>query len=130
MLVLVVCGYVAIPLFANRQKAVDNGADDNFHRQQLIRETIHDLEFDFQTGKLSQVDYEILIAEREQAIQKADSVIGKTIGMKMADILKKLEAEIQKAKGELEPSMELVCPQCGHQHNQGDKFCSKCGSKL
>jgi len=129
-LIVAVCAYVAIPLFSKKEKAADHQELDMFHQQRLIRETIRDLEFDFQTGKLSREDYETLIAEREQAIQKADSVIGKTVGMKTAELLNKLEAEIQEAKEKLNPSIELVCPQCGHEHKKGDKFCSKCGAKL
>lgn len=130
MLILAVCGYVAAPLFSKKEKTADHRTYDMFHQQRLIRETIRDLEFDFQTGKLSRKDYETLIAERKQAIQKADSVFGKTVGIKTAEIVNKLEVEIQKVKEKLEPSIELFCPHCGHAYKKGNKFCSKCGAKL
>ncbi|NIA30099.1 MAG: zinc-ribbon domain-containing protein [Actinobacteria bacterium] len=128
--ILAVCGFVAVPLFAKKSQIVDQKTDDLLHQKQLIRETIHDLEFDFQTEKLSEQDYKMLIAEREAAIQKADSEIGRTGGLKNKNFLNNLEAEIAIVKDKLQPTTELVCAQCGNKYEKGNKFCSNCGAQL
>jgi rubrerythrin len=137
-----VAGYVLYPLLrrpppTKTSDAKMNGAVGSLMEQRdAIYAALKELDFDFQTGKLSSEDYESLRQEyRQQAVavlQQIDEV------QKKGAVDFELEAEIQIARARLKrqdkkqtarSSASWTCPECGRTMKANDYFCSGCGAK-
>jgi len=77
-------------------------------------DAIRDLQFDHQTSKLSDADYQSLRTQYE---------------FQAAKILQQLDA-IKGAPKKLNASGKRNCPRCHTSNDASDKFCVKCGNKL
>jgi hypothetical protein len=85
---------------------------------------LKELEFDFQSGVLTEEDYRELEARyKRKAISILRDIDDRETG---TDI----EVEIEKQVQELRRGKGRFCSQCGARHQEGDRFCSHCGTGL
>lgn len=148
--IIVVVAYIAQPFLAARQgdrSTVSSGgaaqlrarADLLTERNRIYSE-IKALDFEHETGKLSDMDYASqrhgLVAQGVDVLQQIDALAGGDDDAIERMVLRLREGEPLTAD-EL-PSMKLpedaaaavFCAQCGTRAEAGDRFCAKCGAKL
>ena len=120
--------FIAYPLFKQRTHSIDSAEDKEFQESLSKRDTTYsmlkELEFDFQSGILTEEDYRDLEARYKR---KAISIL------KDIDDLEKgtaVEAEIEKQVLELRRGQGRFCTQCGAKYQTSDRFCSRCGVSL
>ena len=130
VVVLTVLAFVFIvyPLFKQRSRSADSVKDEKLQELHSKRDTTYsmlkELEFDFQSGILTDEDYHDLETRYKR---KAISILRDT------DALEKdtgVEDELEKQILQLRRSKGLFCPQCGARRQEGDRFCSRCGTSL
>jgi hypothetical protein len=155
LLVLVVA-YVARPLFERQAERHSGHAGSNGRQAQLIdrRDAIYavirELDTDFQTGKITEEDYQ---AQRQRYVTEGVSLLKQLDALSSEDAVKEikisgpatLEDEIEAAVLELrqkpgigEPAEKTsisepatrFCTQCGHPAAPEDNFCGECGTPL
>ena len=85
---------------------------------------LKELEFDFQSGILTEEDYRDLEARYKR---KAISILRDVDNLEKGT---EVEAEIEKQVRELRQSKGRFCSQCGTRCQEGDRFCSRCGTSL
>ena len=147
----VIITFIAIPLFSSSRP---QDSDEPIALETLLSQrdaaydALRDLDFDFQTGKLSQVDYDALrekyksraalILQQIDAAQKQQSEdleqeIAQVRAAKRAQAVvteeDDIEEEIAKRRGK-QSSSSNACKNCGTPFKAGDQFCAKCGNKL
>ena len=120
-------------------------ADDSVLAELLARKdavllSIKELEFDYQTGKLSSEDFERLNSRlRQQAIGLLRQI--ETSAPDSAALEAELEAAILHQRQTAKQPMATVrtgtavgdrrfCPQCGNAVTAAAKFCANCGTSL
>jgi hypothetical protein len=85
---------------------------------------LKELEFDFQSGILTEEDYRNLEARyKRKAISTLRGIDDLAKGTNV-------EEEIERQVRELRQSQGRFCPQCGAKYPEGDRFCSRCGVSL
>ena len=122
--------FIAYPFFRSRlaSSAADPAENDRLQELNSRKDTTYsmlkELEFDRQSGILTEEDYKDLEARYK----------GKAISiLKDIDSLAKdgdPEDAIEKEVMSMRRSSERFCPQCGERRQSGDRFCSKCGTNL
>lgn len=135
--------WVGYPLLRTREldPSTEPASGDALHDLKIEKEELYsaikEMEFDHKTGKLSEEDY-IKLREKYKtkainSLKRMDELGGKE------DISKEIEDEIEKevlALGKdgfkVRPKEEEVvfCTQCGERGSPGDRFCSRCGTRL
>lgn len=127
VLTVLTFAFIAYPLFKQRSRSVNVAENEKLQELYSMRDTTYamlkELEFDFQSGLLTEEDYWELEARYKK---KAVSVL------KGIDDLEKgseVEEEIEKQVLELR-GKKRFCPRCGTRCQEGDRFCSSCGTKL
>ena len=120
--------FITYPLFRRRSRSVDSGGDEKlrvlYSKRNTAYSMLKELEFDFQSGILTDRDYRDLEARYKS---KAISIL------RDIDDLKKgttVEEEIERQVLELRKEKGRFCPQCGAKCQKGDRFCSRCGTSL
>jgi cytochrome c-type biogenesis protein CcmI len=128
ILVVLTFAFVVYPLFKRRLPSANSVGDEKLQELYSERDTTYsmlkELEFDFQSGILTDEDYHDLETRYKR---KAISILRDT------DALEKdtgVEDELEKQILQLRRSKGLFCPQCGARHQEGDRFCSRCGTSL
>ncbi|MFC2003289.1 hypothetical protein ACFLV4_05035 [Chloroflexota bacterium] len=120
--------FVVYPFLKHRSRSVESVGNEKLQELYSQRETTYsmlkELEFDFQSGVLTEADYRDLEARYK----------GKAISiLKDIDNLEKgtdLEEEVERQVLALRQSKGRFCPQCGTRSWEGDRFCSHCGASL
>ncbi len=118
LLSLILVVFVGFPFFRKAPYGLIPDLTEQDRQEQLEEEkhqafeSIRDLEFEYQMGKLSSDDYQGL---RKAAIEKSISIIKAS----------KFEKEQPKKLPETN-----YCPNCGKQVGPDDRFCRVCGKKL
>jgi hypothetical protein len=136
LLIVAACVYVLYPLFAERKIAAGSVSQerirfrDLIHQKRLIADSLSDLEFDRQTGKLSEEDYSELFEEQLNMKAEIEKKLEPISGIDRLDLQRKLEAEISAVTQKSSQRPSLKCPQCGQIVRVEDKYCSGCGRKL
>lgn len=103
---LVALGY---PFLSKRQRTQRAEAVDELaQRKTSLFQDINDLEFDRDTGKVAEGDYEAMRGEYE---------------LEAAVVIQAID---QKPNGQ----MSTACPSCGQPVAKVDQFCGGCGDKL
>ncbi len=152
--------FIAYPLFkqAARPKHVAN--DEKQHELYSRRDTTYsmlkELEFDFQSGILTEDDYHDLSARYknqaisilkhlddaeketnpEDAIEKQILSLRRGTGQRRPGTIGNsgkgaaIEEQIEKEIKDLRRGTGRFCPQCGAKSQTGDRFCSQCGASL
>jgi len=136
VIIIGACTFVAAPLFKKQEEiavrggSIDSRVSELLNQQAMAASTIEDLEFDLQTGKLSQEDYESLVADQQKIQKEADARLKDISGVSSAELVEKLEKEITAEKEKLTSDSTPKCPSCKKEIKAGDRFCSECGAKL
>ncbi|MEE8194611.1 MAG: hypothetical protein V3T73_03820 [Dehalococcoidales bacterium] len=124
--------FVVYPLIRRRPPSVGSAEDGKLGELHSKRDTTYsmlkELEFDFQSGILTEEDYRELEAKYKS---KAISVL------KDIDDLKKgsqpeaeVEAAIERQVQQLRRGEDGFCTQCGARRRQDELSCSRCGAAL
>ena len=120
--------FITYPLFKQRVRPVDLSDAENLHELQSKRDTTYsmlkELEFDFQSGILTEEDYQDL---QKRYKKKAISTLRDIDNVQKGE---EVEDEIEKQILKLRQRQGQSCPQCGAGYQEGDRFCSKCGTRL
>lgn len=122
--------FVTYPFFKKRSglSAAGAVADDKLQELHSRRDTAYsmlkELEFDFQSGILTEEDYKDLEARYKG---KAISILREIDSLAKDD---DIEDIIEKQVMALRRSKERFCRQCGARRRQDDRFCSHCGANL
>lgn len=122
--------FVTYPFFKKRSGLLAAGAvaDDKLQELHSRRDTAYsmlkELEFDFQSGILTEEDYKDLEARYKG---KAISILREIDSLAKDD---DIEDIIEKQVMALRRSKERFCRQCGARRRQDDRFCSHCGANL
>jgi hypothetical protein len=119
---------VTYPFFRQRLHSVDSAENEKLPELYSQRDTTYsmlkELEFDFQSGILTEEDYRNLEARyksRAISILRGIDNLAKEGGVE--EEIEKQVLELRRAKGQF-------CPQCGTRCQEGDRFCSRCGTGL
>lgn len=158
-LLLLVGLYVAQPLLKpeKRRRIRRTRHEALVTQKEAVLTEIKALEFDYETGKLLEDDYnrnrEALVAEATLVLQELDELEEKrtpagpvpapvqSAGVRDADIEAAIALRrVRPSKEEMKPAVIAAgsgkngkthfCPQCGRQVDPDDKFCVECGHQL
>ena len=128
--------FVIVPLLkkqtpaALREAKADGRVSELLYRQNMLSQTMDDLEFDYQMGKLSPEDYESLVADQQKNHKDVNARLKDISGISGSELIERLEKEISQAKLKVAPATALLCPSCKRPIQKEDKFCSACGAKI
>ncbi len=122
--------FITYPFFKKSSglSAAGAVADDKLQELHSRRDTAYsmlkELEFDFQSGILTEEDYKDLEARYKG---KAFSILREIDSLAKDD---DIEDIIERQVMALRRSKERFCRQCGAGRRQDDRFCSHCGANL
>jgi Tfp pilus assembly protein PilN len=129
--------YVALPLFRpTRTVLIDESGPlaELILRKDTLLQSIKELEFDYQTGKLSEEDYQRMDQrQRQQAIvllRQIEQTLPAAAGLEA-----ELEAAIRRQRtasdrASVTEAEAMSCPRCQSTVRPADKFCPECGFAL
>ena len=122
--------FITYPFFKKRSglSAAGAVADDKLQELHSRRDTAYsmlkELEFDFQSGILTEEDYKDLEARyKGKAISILREIDSRAKDDDIEDIIEKQVMALRRSK-------ERFCRQCGARRRQDDRFCSHCGANL
>ena len=129
--------FTVYPLFKSRPHAPAplssefERLQDLYSRRDANRESLRELEADWQAGGLSEREYR----ELEQKYQERDISILRSIDeVTQGDGASKVEDEIERRVAQLRQEKRAApisnCPRCGAVIKAGHRFCVKCGLNL
>src|SRR5262245_11763768 len=95
-------------------------------KKEVTLSNIQDLDFEFKCGKLSDEDYKHVRAEMTAEAAQIFHRIEEIETSQDLDALIRREVSVRRGK----TSPAAVCPSCGSQNPNTNKFCSECGAKL
>ena len=139
--------FIAYPLFKQKWSESPSDEDEKFRELHSRRDTTYsmlkELEFDFQSGVLTEEDYRDLEARYKRKaisiLKDADNLEkGTEVGGDIEEQVQKLrqvkgndlEEEVENEVLKLRRSQGKFCPQCGTKSQEDDRFCASCGAKL
>jgi hypothetical protein len=139
--------FIVYPLLRQQPRSAESVEDEKLRELRSRRDTtysmIKELEFDFQSGILTEEDYQDLEARykgKAVSILRDSDALEKGIGVE--DEIEKQVLKLRRDKGpgkedeieqqvlELRGTHRQFCPQCGAKHEESDLFCSSCGTRL
>jgi hypothetical protein len=124
----VVLLFVVSPLRRARSEtaAEDDDRSGPAHERDLVYATLHDLEHDFETGKVSEQDY-----QRSRTALHAQAVELMRFEKQNApvDAVAEVEVEVE-VEAKASASGDRLCPSCGQSTESNWHFCSHCGEVL
>ncbi len=116
--------YIGYPLFSDEERwristrKIPSRVEELKARKGLALSAIKELEFDYQTGKLSPEDYGSLRSRYEgEAVES----------MKLLDGLQKGGKKFKTKKGR---EGKLICSSCGEEVPPSSQYCSNCGTRF
>ncbi|MAF85182.1 MAG: c-type cytochrome biogenesis protein CcmI [Dehalococcoidales bacterium] len=128
VLTVLTFAFVTYPLLKRRTPSANSVEDEKLQEVYAKRDTTYsmlkELEFDFQSGILTEEDYRNLEAKYKG---KAISILKDINNLKKGS---DVEEEIEKKILELRRGEGRFCPQCGAGYLDDDRFCSRCGTSL
>ena len=128
LLAVLTFAFITYPLFKRRTPSADSVEDEKSQELRSKRDTAYsmlkELEFDFQSGILTDEDYRELEARYKK---KAISILRDIDNLEKGTSVDK---EIERQVLELRRGKGRFCPQCGARCQEGDRFCSSCGTSL
>lgn len=117
LLALALVVFLGEPFLHPTVSALSSGEEDARTALTLQKATlytaIHDLDFDFRTGKVDQQDYEELRSQLEK---------------EAATVLRQLDQETLHSSSM--PASQGQCPHCSIPLQGGENYCPSCGSLL
>jgi hypothetical protein len=130
LLTVLVVAFVGYPLFKRKPQVVNLAEDkleERYSKRDAAYTVLKELEFDYQSGILSEDDYRELEAKYKS---NAISILKDIDSMEKGGT-DDLEDEIEKRVLELRHGeKKQTCPQCGSEYEAGARFCSQCGTNL
>jgi len=137
LLILTSVIYISFPLIIkgkiNKSKDKRYLPSINGHLNRLwlqkeqIYDSLKDLEMDYETGKISQVDYEEMKTNYKTEAISILKAIDIEKGIKPSKINKQKPSRTAKKTAH---GKTVFCPECGTKNLQTYKFCLNCGFKL
>ena len=158
-ILVVAVSYVLNPLVNEGKKGAVKAASQKIGgkgQQKHTLAAIRDLDFDFQTGKVTKEDYETLrpqlvleAADYLKMKQQEDEKIDAMIRARLQNM--KPSVTCEKCRGEIRPqdlfcptcgvpvnnlvvpterAARMTCPSCGKDIKEGDLFCTRCGRRV
>jgi len=128
ILAMLTFAFIFYPLFKQKSHSFDSGGDEEiqelYSRRDTTYSTLKELEFDFQSGILTDEDYRELEARYKR---NAISILKDIDNVKKGT---KVEEEIERQVQELRQSRGQFCPKCSTSYQKGDRFCHQCGKGL
>ncbi len=120
--------FIAYPFFRQRSRSVGSVEDEKLQELHSKRDTTYsmlkELEFDFQSGILTEEDYRDLEARyKRKAISTLRDIDDLEKGTEVEEEIEKQVLQLRRSKGRF-------CPQCGTRCQEVDRFCSRCGASL
>lgn len=124
------------------KKPTGSKLQDLIAQKELIYQNIHDLDLEFQMGKLTEADYHDVRKKHKidaaHILQEIDQIQGKVNLDEWieAEVLRRRNGQQTKPQDPpvaktIEPiSTILICPQCDHSNPIKARFCSNCGFRL
>jgi len=98
--------------------------EDRPPRLEAVLAALRDLDFDHQTGKVSEDDY---TPARAGLLAKAARAMERDPESSVEDIL---EARVKEIRRRLEQDVPAAhCTHCGGRLHPGDRFCTRCGDR-
>ncbi len=151
LLTVAVFAFIVYPFFKQKFGIVDTNQNTELQELHSRRDTTYsmlkELEFDYQSGILTEEDYRdlekrykkkgvSLLKNIDQFSEGTglDDDIEKQIGKlrrsksKTDDLDDDIEAQIKKMRSP--ESGARFCPQCGEKYRESDRFCTHCGTRL
>ena len=128
VLTMLTFAFVIYPLLKRRPSSVNLVGDRKLQELHSNRDTTYsmlkELEFDYQSGTLTEEDYQDLEARyKRKAISTLRDIDNLEKGSGTEDEIEKQVLELRRGKGQF-------CPQCGAKCQEDDRFCSRCGTNL
>ncbi|HEX9653523.1 MAG TPA: zinc ribbon domain-containing protein [bacterium] len=128
LLTAAVSYFVVSPIMQSRRenlmKDSNHKANDLIDRKEAIYAAIKDIEFDYQMGKLSEEDFQML---RQQYKDEAVGLLKKIDQIQHKAVKSKDKSAPRKKADAASPRF---CWSCGEAVTHGDKFCVNCGNTL
>lgn len=128
VLTVLIFAFIVYPLLKRRASSVDTLNDGKIQELYSQRDATYsmlkELEFDLQSGTLSEDDYRDL---EDRYKRKAVSILRDIDNLERGS---DVEDEVEKKILELRQSQGQFCPQCGAKCRKDDRFCSHCGTSL
>jgi len=120
--------FIAYPFFKQRSRSGDSVEDEQLQELYLERDTTYsmlkELEFDFQSGVLTEEDYRNLEARyKKKAISILKDIDEQESGAKVEEEMEKQILALRRGRGQF-------CSQCGAKCQEYAHFCSYCGASL
>jgi hypothetical protein len=120
--------FIIYPLFKQRPSQEGLAQDDKLLELSSRRDTTYsmlkELEFDFQSGILTEEDYRDLETRyKKKAISALRGIDELQEGTNVEDEIEKRVLQLRQTKGRF-------CPQCGTKYQAGDRLCASCGTDL
>ena len=147
LLIMLSLFFIAYPFFKQKRGSSSHGEDEKSRelhsRRDITYSMLKELEFDYQSGLLSEQDYHDLEARYKRKaisiLKDADDLEkGTDVAGDIEEQVRKLrranssnlDEEVEEEVLKLRKSEGGFCPQCGTKSQEGDLFCSSCGAKL
>ncbi len=120
--------FITYPFLKRTSRSTDSVDDEKSRELYSKRDTTYsmlkELEFDFQSGILTEADYRDLeIRYRRKAISILKNINDLEKGTEVEEEIARQGLELRQSKGRF-------CPQCGARCQEDDHFCSLCGANL
>lgn len=128
VLAVLTFAFITYPLFKQRSPQEDSAKDERLLELNSRRDTTYsmlkELEFDFQSGILTEEDYhELETRYKKKAIAILRGIDELKEGTNVEDEIEKRVLALRQTKGRL-------CPQCKTKCQADDRFCASCGANL
>ncbi len=128
VLTVLTFAFVVYPFLKQRPRSVEPFEDDKMQELRSERDTTYsmlkELEFDFQSGVLTEEDYRDLEARYKG---KAISILK---GLDDLETGTDVDEEIERRVLVLRQTRGRFCSQCGTKTQEDDRFCPHCGASL
>ena len=128
LLTVLTFGVIIYPFLKQRMRSADSGEDEKLRELRSERDTTYsmlkELEFDFQSGVLTEEDYRDLETRyKRKAIFILRDMDDLEKGSDVGEEIENRVLELRRGGGQ-------SCPGCGARCQEADRFCSGCGTSL
>lgn len=151
LLTVAAFAFIVYPFFKQKFGVVDTNRDTELQELHSRRDTTYymlkELEFDYQSGILTEEDYRDLEKRYKRkgiSLLKDIDQLGEGTGLdddieKQIGKLRRLKSKADDLDDDIEAQIKKMrppesgarfCPQCGEKYRADDRFCTQCGTRL